>query len=412
MKALSKITETFSESVIREMTRICDAAGGYNLSQGFPDFESPKEIKEAAIAAIRQERNQYPVTFGEPELREAIAKKAAWYNGIKCDPDTEITVTCGSTEAMIATLKAMINPGDEIIVFEPFYENYGPDGILSGATPRYVTLNPPDWSFSFEALEKAFNEKTKAIVINTPNNPTGKVFSRDELEQIAKLCIRWDAYAVTDEIYEHILYQGQHVSLATLPGMKERTVTINSISKTYSVTGWRVGWAIADQKITQRIRKVHDFLTVGAPTPFQHAAVQALSFPGEYYEKLRAHYQEARRFLVTLLQEVGFRCAPPQGAYYIIADTLHLMKVLGVEDDFSFSRKLIEVTGVATVPGSSFYSVPSKGRTQIRFCFCKKWETLFAVEKAFKRFFNQNAKQYGAGASVYTEIFRHNQGGK
>lgn len=392
MKELSKITESFSESVIREMTRVCDAAGGYNLSQGFPDFESPKEIKEAAIAAIHKEYNQYPVTFGEPELREAIAKKAARYNGIQCDPDTEITVTCGSTEAMIATLKAIINPGDEIIVFEPFYENYGPDGILSGATPRYVTLNAPDWSFSLEELEKAFNKKTKAIIINTPNNPTGKVFSREELQQIAALCVQWDTYAITDEIYEHILYEGEHISLATLPGMKERTVTINSISKTYSVTGWRVGWAIADKKITQRIRKVHDFLTVGAPTPFQHAASVALAFPNEYYETLRAHYQKARAFLVGLLREAGFKCAPPEGAYYIIADTSTLMAELDVDNDFSFSSKLIEVTGVATVPGSSFYSIPSKGRNQVRFCFCKKWETLFAVEKAFKKYFKEIGK--------------------
>lgn len=385
MKELSRITETFSESVIREMTRICDAARGYNLSQGFPDFESPKEIKEAAIAAINKDYNQYPVTFGEPELREAISRKALHYNGIQCDPASDITVTCGSTEAMIATLKAIINPGDEIILFEPFYENYGPDGILSGAIPRYVTLNSPNWSFSPDELEKAFNEKTKAIVINTPNNPTGKVFSKDELEQIAALCVKWDTYAITDEIYEHILYEGKHISLATLSGMEERTITINSISKTYSVTGWRVGWAIAEKKITQRIRKIHDFLTVGAPTPFQHAAVVGLSFPDDYYEKLRTHYQEARAFLVELLLKVGFQCSYPEGAYYVIADMRHLMPRFGVNDDFSFSKKLIEVTGVATVPGSSFYSVPQKGRTQVRFCFCKKWETMYAVEKAFQK---------------------------
>ncbi len=386
MKELSRITETFSESVIREMTRICDAVGGYNLSQGFPDFESPKAIKEAAIAAIDGEWNQYPVTYGEPELREAISKKVWNYNGIKCSPETDITVTCGATEAMIATLKAIINPGDEIIVFEPFYENYGPDGILSGATPRYVTLYAPDWSFSSEELAGAFNEKTKAIVINTPNNPTGKVFSRAELEEIAALCVKWDAYAVTDEIYEHILYDGaRHISMATIPGMEVRTVTINSISKTYSVTGWRVGWAIANEFITRRIRKVHDFLTVGAPTPFQHAAAAALSFPDEYYVGLQAHYAEARKFLFDLLQKVGFQCSMPQGAYYIIAGISGLMRKLGVDDDFSFSRKLIEVTGVATVPGSSFYSDPGKGRTQVRFCFCKKWETLYAVEEALNK---------------------------
>lgn len=384
MKELSRITETFTESVIREMTRICDAAGGYNLSQGFPDFESPREIKDAAIAAINGGWNQYPVTYGEPELREAISKKVRSYNKIICDPETDITVTCGATEAMIATLKAIINPGDEIIVFEPFYENYGPDGILSGAVPRYVTLYAPSWEYSSEELAAAFNEKTKAIVINTPNNPTGKVFFREELEEIAELCVKWDAYAVTDEIYEHILYDGaKHISMASLPGMEDRTITINSISKTYSVTGWRIGWAIAQKTITKRIRKVHDFLTVGAPTPFQHAAVAALSFPDEYYLNLQDHYTKTRKFLFELLQKVGFVPCLPGGAYYIVTDIYDLMKKIGVEDDFSFSRKLIELTGVATVPGSSFYSGPERGRRQVRFCFCKKWDTLHAVEKAF-----------------------------
>lgn len=389
MKELSRITETFTESVIREMTRICDAVGGYNLSQGFPDFESPQAIKEAAIKAINGEWNQYPVTYGEPELREAISKKVWTYNGIRCDSETDVTVTCGATEAMIATLKAIINPGDEIIVFEPFYENYGPDSILSGAKPRYVTLYPPDWCYSTEELASAFNEKTKAIVINTPNNPTGKVFSREELQEIASLCIKWDCYAVTDEIYEHILYDdAEHISLASLPGMEDRTITINSISKTYSVTGWRVGWAIAEKNITRRIRKVHDFLTVGAPTPFQHAAAEALSFTDEYYLKLQAHYLRARKFLYDVLSKAGFEPSLPKGAYYIIADTGKLMKKLNVNDDFSFSRKLIDITQVATVPGSSFYSDPLKGRSQARFCFCKKWETLYAVEKALFKICN------------------------
>ncbi len=386
MKELSRITETFSESVIREMTRICDAAGGYNLSQGFPDFESPARIKEAAIQAIRDEWNQYPVTFGEPELRDAIAAKAARYNGITCDPATDITVTCGATEAMIATLKAIINPGDEIIVFEPFYENYGPDGILSGATPRYVTLRAPDWEFDRAELAAAFNERTKAIVINTPNNPTGKVFSRSELLAIAELCNKWDVYGVTDEIYEHILYDGtEHISLATLPGMADRTITINSISKTYSVTGWRVGWAIAHEAITTRVRKVHDFLTVGAPTPLQHAAAVALDFPEEYYAGLRGHYAEAREFLLRVLRQAGFTCSNPSGAYYVLAGIERLAPKLGTDDDFAFSRRLIEHTGVATVPGSSFYCEAAKGREQVRFCFCKKWETLHAVEAALAR---------------------------
>jgi aminotransferase len=386
VKGLSAVTDTFTESVIREMTRICDAAGGLNLSQGFPDFESPRELKDAAIAAINSDLNQYPVTFGEPELRNAIASKAARYNGIRCDPDTEVTVTCGATEAMIATLMALINPGDEIIVFEPFYENYGPDGRLSGATPRYVTLHPPDWRIEPEELESAFNGRTKAIIINTPNNPTGKVFSRSELEMIAGLCVRWDCYAITDEIYEHILYDGtEHISLATIPGMDHRTITINSLSKTYSVTGWRVGWAIAAQPITQRIRKVHDFLTVGAPTPFQHAGAVALGLPDTYYEDLRAHYSEARDFILDVLRGAGFSVSVPQGAYYSMADVTSLMPRLGADDDFTFSRKLIEVARVATVPGSSFYSNPTLGRNQVRFCFCKRWETLHAVADSMRQ---------------------------
>ena len=383
MKHLSAITDTFSESVIREMTRICEQAGGYNLSQGFPDFPIPQAIEEAAIRAIRRGENQYPVTFGEPELRAAISAKAARYNGILCDPDNDITVTCGGTEAMIATLKALINPGDEIIIFEPFYENYGPDSILSGATPRFVTLYAPDWHYCPEELSAAFNDKTKAIIINTPNNPTGKVFNRAELTEIAGLCQQWDTYAVTDEIYEHILYDNaEHISLATLPGMAERTVTVNSISKTYSVTGWRVGWAIAPAHITKRIRKVHDFFTVGAPTPFQHAAAEAMQFADDYYLELRRHYQQAGEFMHQVLLGAGFRCRMPGGAYYMLADMAALRSNLGAADDVAFSRRLIELTGVATVPGSSFYSVKERGTDQVRFCFCKKWETLHAVAEA------------------------------
>jgi aspartate/methionine/tyrosine aminotransferase len=388
MRELSRITETFTESVIREMTRICDAAGGYNLAQGFPDFESPQQIRDAAIEAINRGLNQYPVTYGEPELRQAIGAKALRYNGIACDPETGITVTCGATEAMIATLKALVNPGDEIIVFEPFYENYGPDGILSGAIPRYVTLHAPGWLYAKEELAGAFNEKTKAIIVNTPHNPTGKVFTRAELEEIASLCIKWDCYAVTDEIYEHILYDGnEHVSIASLPGMAERTVTINSISKTYSVTGWRVGWAIASPEVTRRIRKVHDFLTVGAPTPFQHAAAAALAFPDAYYKDLVCHYAKARSFLYDVLAETGFHPSLPGGSYYMMADIRQLMKQIGAADDFDFSRRLIELTGVATVPGSSFYSGPARGATQVRFCFCKQWDTLFKVMENLTRAF-------------------------
>ncbi len=384
MKHLSYITETFTESVIREMTRVSDSMNGINLSQGFPDFESPADIKQSAIKAINENWNQYPVTFGEPELREAISKKAWTFNHIKSNPDTDITVTCGATEAMIATLKAIINPGDEIIIFEPFYENYGPDGILSGAKPKYVRLHTPDWHFDYEELAAAFNAKTKAIIINTPNNPTGKVFTQAEFEFIAALCQKWDCYAITDEIYEHIIYDGaQHISLASLSGMEDRTITINSISKTYSVTGWRVGWAIAAPNITARIRKVHDFLTVGAPTPFQHAAAEALAFPDEYYRQLQDKYQQSRAHLTETLVMAGFKPFNPKGAYYIIADVSDLYAMLKAENDMDFSKKLILKTRVATVPGSSFYYGKDIITKQVRFAFCKKQETLDAVRVLF-----------------------------
>jgi aspartate/methionine/tyrosine aminotransferase len=384
MKHLSYITETFTESVIREMTRVSDAMHGLNLSQGFPDFESPLEIKQAAINAINENWNQYPVTFGEPELREAICKKALRYNHINCNPDTDITVTCGATEAMIATLKAIINPGDEIIIFEPFYENYGPDGILSGAIPKYVKLHTPDWHFDPDELAAAFSKKTKAIIINTPNNPTGKVFLRSEFEFIATLCQQWDCYAITDEIYEHIIYDGsEHISLASLPGMENRTITINSISKTYSVTGWRVGWAIASTDITARIRKVHDFLTVGAPTPFQHAAAEALVFPDYYYTHLQHKYDASRTHLTETLLRSGFKPYIPKGAYYIITDVSDLFPVLKATSDMDFSKKLIERTRVATVPGSSFYYGNNIISKQVRFAFCKRQETLDTVRELF-----------------------------
>ena len=386
MKPLSRITETFTESLIREMTRISDSMNGINLGQGFPDFDSPMEIKKAAIQAIEENWNQYPVTFGEPELRNAIAMKAKNFNNIHCNPETEITVTCGATEAMLASLRAIINPGDEIIIFEPFYENYGPDGILSGATPRYVTLHAPDWKYDMRELTSAFNERTKAIVINTPNNPTGKVFSREEMTEVAGLCAKWDVYAVTDEIYENIVYDGmKHISIASLPGMKDRTITINSLSKTYSVTGWRVGWAIASEEITKRIRKVHDFMTVGAPTPLQHAAAEALAFPESYYQNLFHHYEEARTFLFDTLMDYDFKPFLPQGAYYMIADVSALTGKLSSSDDFDFSKKLIEKTRVATVPGFSFYSGQKKNSNQVRFAFCKKMETLQSVRESFSK---------------------------
>lgn len=381
MKKLSYITEQFTESVIREMTRISDSIGGLNLSQGFPDFECPVEIKEAAYEAIKMNLNQYPVTFGEPDLREAICNKALWYNKIKYNPDTDVTVTCGATEAMIATMKAIINPGDEVIIFEPFYENYGADVILSGAIPRYISLRPPYWDFDPDELKEIFNRQTKAIIINSPNNPTGKVFTESELKEISNLCIKWDVIAVSDEIYEHILYDDcRHISIASFPDMHERTITINSISKTYSVTGWRIGWAIAASEITARIRKVHDFLTVGAPTPFQYAAVKALDFPIDYYDSLQKKYSGLRSFLFNSLKANEFGVYLPGGAYYIIADYSRLMKVIPSESDFDFSIKLLQMTGVASVPGSSFYS-SGKNTGQIRFAFCKKLTTLEQVDR-------------------------------
>lgn len=386
MKPLSEITTKFTESVIREMTRISNSRGGINLAQGFPDFDPPAAIRQAAIDAIQQGWNQYAITFGEADLREAIAAKALEYNQIECNPHTDVTVTCGATEAMIATLKALVNPGDEIIIFEPFYENYGPDAILSGAGPRYVTLRPPDWSYDSKELAAAFNRNTKAIIINTPNNPTGKVFSRKELEEISRLCIQWDVMAITDEIYEHILYDHKkHISMASIEGMGHRTVTINSLSKTYSVTGWRVGWAIAEPDITSRIRKVHDFLTVGAPTPFQKAGVCALNMPGEYYTALRKRYENVRNRVCGVLKTVGFNVETPKGAYYIMAHTDTLMHRFKEVDANGFSLKLMDVTGIATVPGTAFYHSPTMGNDQVRFCFAKNSKTIEDVCRRLKR---------------------------
>ena len=380
-KALS-----FTESVIRDMTRVCLAHQGINLAQGFPDFPAPAGIKEAAVRAIREDFNQYAITWGTPALRRAIAEKFAHYNGLQVDPEREITVCCGATECMISSLMAIVNPGEEVIVFEPFYENYGPDTILCGAVPRFITLHEPDWRFDETKLAKAFNNKTKAIIINTPNNPTGKVFSREELSFIAGLCQKWGVIAITDEIYEHILYDGaKHVSMASLPGMEGRSVTINSISKTYSLTGWRVGWAIASPAITASIRKVHDFLTVGAPHPLQEAAAEAMKLSESYYENLAAEYGQKRDFLFSALNDAGFKAYKPQGAYYIMTDVGHW----GVTDDVAFAYKLIKEAKVATVPGSAFYSRPELGRSKVRFCFPKKMETLEKAAEGLGNFRNR-----------------------
>ena len=375
---LSRKAAQFTESVIREMTRLANLHGAVNLAQGMPDFPAPQEIKEIACRAIMSDVNQYAITWGAPRFRNAIAEKTGRHLGLDIDPEREITVTCGSTEAMIASLLAVIDPGDEVIVFEPFYENYGPDAILSGAIPRYVTLQPPDWSFDSDRLAAAFNERTRAIIINTPNNPTGKVFSREELQRIAELCIRWDVIAVTDEIYEHILYDGSsHCAMATLDGMRDRTITINGLSKTYSVTGWRVGYAIASAALTAGIRKVHDFLTVGAAAPLQEAGAAALGLPDSYYSELASAYQQRRDTLLDGLQRAGLRCSVPRGAYYIMAD----ISAVTALDDLEFTGHLVRDVGVAVVPGSSFFHQASDGSRYIRFCFCKRESTLLEAAR-------------------------------
>jgi aspartate/methionine/tyrosine aminotransferase len=370
---LSQKASQFTESVIREMTRLAQIHGAINLAQGMPDFEAPAEIKEAACRAIMEGINQYAITWGAKVFRDAIAAKAKSRWGLEVDPERQITVTCGSTEAMIASLLAVINPGDEVVIFEPFYENYGPDTILSGATPRFVTLHAPDWHFDLRELERAFNNRTRAIIINTPNNPTGKVFSREELQFIAGLCQKWDVLAITDEIYEHIIYDGHsHQAMATVDGMQDRTITINALSKTYSVTGWRVGYVIASPKLTQGIRKVHDFLTVGAPAPLQEAGARALALPEEYYTDLAAAYQRGRNLLLKALQDANFHCSTPQGAYYIMAD----FSELSLLNDRDFTHYLVKDVGVAVVPGSSFFREQEKGSRYVRLCFCKKDSTL------------------------------------
>jgi len=374
----SKKATQFTESVIREMTRLNQQYGGVNLSQGFPDFAAPALVKEAACRAIMADVNQYAVTWGAKALREAVAREFTRRYGVPVVPDQQVTVTCGSTEAMMATMMGIIDPGDEVVIFEPFYENYGPDAILSGATPRYVALHEPDWSFDPDELAAAFNNRTKAIILNTPNNPTGKVFSRTELETIAALCRKWDVVAISDEIYEHILYdEARHVPIASIEGMADRTVTINSLSKTYSVTGWRVGWAISPASLTGAIRKVHDFLTVGAAAPLQEAGVAALGVDDSYYAELARSYQRRRDTLLEILQRHHFTCYRPQGAYYIMTD----IAGFGFGDDVEFARHLVTEVGVAAVPGSSFYRHAQLGRTKLRFCFCKKNETLAEADR-------------------------------
>ncbi|TME56270.1 MAG: aminotransferase class I/II-fold pyridoxal phosphate-dependent enzyme [Chloroflexi bacterium] len=373
---LSLKARSFTESVIREMTRLNLALNGperaINFAQGFPDFETDPRILEAAANALRDGYNQYATTWGAPQLREAIARRQSVVWDRAVDPEKEITVSCGATEAMIAAMLTAVNPGDEVIIFEPFYENYGPDCILSGATPRYVTLEAPDWSFDEDALRAAFTEKTRAIVVNTPHNPTGKVYSRSELELIAQLCVEHDVIAITDEIYEHLVYRGRHVSMATLDGMADRTITISGASKTFSVTGWRVGWVVAPPDLTSGIRKVHDFLTVGAAHPLQIAVASALELPPSFYMQLVGDYRDRRDAIVTGLQECGFEASAPDGAYYVMAG----IGGFGFDDDTDMARHLIAQVAVATVPASSFYHDPERGRGYLRFSFPKRLETI------------------------------------
>ena len=368
-------TASFTESVIREMTRVAAQHGAINLAQGFPDFPMPAAMKDAACTAIQGDINQYAITWGSPPLRLAIAEKyRRWYD-MSVDPEKHVTVTCGATEAMAAVFLALLDPGDEVIIFEPWYENYGPDAILAGATPKFVPLETPNWRLDPDRLRAAFSAQTKAIIVNTPHNPTGRVFTREEIGLIAELCLEHDVWAITDEIYEHIRYAGGHHPIATWPGMRDRTVTISGLSKTFSCTGWRLGYAIAPDKESVAIRKVHDFLTVGAPAPLQAAAAVGMAFDADYYNHLALDYRARRDVLVPALTEAGFRFSVPEGAYYILAD----FSDLSDRDDHTFARWLASEIGVATVPGSSFYHGGADGRSMVRFAFCKKRETLDAA---------------------------------
>ena len=366
-------THGFTESVIREMTRVAREHQAVNLAQGFPDFPAPALLKEAACAAIRDDVNQYAITWGAPRFREALERKYRDWYGMEVDGARELTVTCGATEAMVAVMLSIVDPGDEVIVLEPFYENYGPDAILSDARPVFLPLEAPDYRLDPDRLRSLVTDRTRAIVLNTPNNPTGRVFDAEEMEAVAEICRSRGILAVTDEIYEHILYEGRHVPLATLDGMRERTITISGVSKTFSVTGWRIGTILAPPELTGAIRKVHDFLTVGAPAPLQEACAVGMDQLDEsYYTGMISDYRERREILVDALREAGFRCNSPQGAYYVLAD----FSQLSDEDDQTFAKRLTRDGGVASVPGSSFFSVPERGRSLVRFAFCKRAETL------------------------------------
>jgi aminotransferase len=379
---LAKRVQVFTESVIREMTRLSQQYGAISLGQGMPDFEPPPEVKDAACKAIQDGFNQYAVTWGAPVLRQAIAAKARAFNGIDCDADAHVTVCCGATECMMATMLALIDPGDEVVVFQPFYENYGPDAIISGAKPVFVSLRPPDYRFDPDELRRAFTPRTRAIIVNTPNNPTGRVFARNELTLIAELCQEHNAFALTDEIYEYIRHtDAPHISLATLPGMAERTVTISGLSKSFSITGWRLGYCIAPPAITSGIRKAHDFLTVGAPHPLQVAGAAALALPAAYYENLRADYRRRRDLLLPYLRAAGFSLREPEGAYYVMTQIPDWSPLTDTE----FVRWMIREVGVSAVPGSSFHAPRELGQRQVRFMFAKRDETLHQAGERLQR---------------------------
>ena len=373
------------------MTRLCEQYGAINLAQGFPDFDPPGVLKHAAARAINQGYNQYSTTYGLIGLRQAIARKMHDYNRVDYDPNREVTVTCGTTEGMMASLLGLLDPGNEVVILEPFYENYGPDTILSGARCRYVTLDEPEFAIREEALKRAFNKKTKAIILNSPHNPTGRVFTREELGVIRDLCEDYDAYAVTDEIYEHVLYDGRkHVSIASLDGMRDRTITISGFSKTYSMTGWRVAYVVAEKAVSSAIRKVHDFLTVCAPTPLQQACITALRLPPSYYNTLRRDYNESRGLLMEALTLSGFKCYKPEGAYYVWTD----IQGTGFTDDRKLAQHLITKVGVGSVPGSSFYHKPASGRLMLRFSFSKKPETIRKAARRLSRFTQGHAAEH------------------
>jgi aspartate/methionine/tyrosine aminotransferase len=383
---ISERVQGFTESVIREMTRVVDQVGGVNLAQGMPNFRPPPALVEAAHRALDGDFHQYAITWGTPRLRRAIADKYRRFYGMDVDADRHVTVCCGSTETMLSTLLAVLNPGDEVIVFEPYYENYAPGCIIAGAVPIWVPLEPPEFSFDPDRLARAVTPRTKAIIFNSPNNPSGRVFSRADLQAIADLCVRHDLLAITDEIYEHIVYDGLgHTPIATLPGMAERTITISGVSKSYSVTGWRVGWAVAPPELSVGIRRAHDFVTVGAPHPLQEAAVVALGLPDDYYVELRTAYQARRDLLFGHVERAGFVTWRPRGAYYILTDAGHFIKRLGLADDTAFAMWLIKEVGVATVPGSSFYAHPELGRTKIRFCFPKTDDVLIEAGERLQK---------------------------